>query len=189
MAKAGRKRKQGKRAASGRLSRAKLATYDKGTEHAQAMQALYGTDGADAIGRAYRSGLLGHGNEAKAILDMARNISNAYWQAYSTGGFKSPLADKTHGTIVDLDHEKIRRREEWLSGCLDFVTGMGQQTRKAFYQLVIDVNPDSGPDWLDRLCWVEKANVHREDDEKLSADIADKSRLRAALDALEALCA
>lgn len=180
MARAGRKRKAGTRTKSGQLSRAGIPSFDRGTERTQAMQALYGQDGCDAIGRAYRSGLLGEGSSAKALLDMARAISNAYWQAYATGAYRCPLGDRTFGSVVDLDHEKIKRREEWLSECLDYIRRMGPQVDKAFRQLVIDVNPDCGPSWLDRLCYAERT--------RKDADIADSRALRAALDGLEMLC-
>lgn len=182
MARAGRKPKQGKRTESGRLSRAGMpaVTFDKGTERTQAMQALYGPDGSDAIGRAYRAGLLGEGSEAKAILDTARKISNAYWVAYETGRYQNPLADRTHGSTVNLDHERIKRREIWLSECLSFVKHMGPQVRRAFDQLVIDVNPDSGPQWLEHLIWAKRHDK--------PSDMRCEQALRAALDALEQLC-
>jgi hypothetical protein len=156
-----------------------VPAFDRGTERAQAMQALYGPDGADAIGRAYRGGLLGQGNEAKALLDTARRLSNAYWQAYATGSYTCPLADRTQGSVVELDQERIKRREEWLQGCLLTVQRMGAPTNRAFRQLVIDVNPDSGPAWLDALLW--HARVRRD------PDPADLGRLALALDALGAL--
>lgn len=178
MGRAGRRRKQGKRTKSGRLSRAGAITpFDHGTERAQAMQALYGNDGTDAIGRAYRAGLLGDGSEAKALLDTARSIAKAYWQAYETGAIRCTLADRSSGSVVDLDHEKIRRREEWLNGCLNDVRRMG--VRRQFDQLVIDVNPDHGPAWLDRLIYAERQGDN--------GDIADRAAMRAALDALETL--
>lgn len=174
-----RKRKAGKRTASGRLSRAAAATFDKGTERAQAMQVLYGQDGADAIGRAYRAGFLGQGSDAKAMLDTARSIANAYWQAYETGRITCTLADRTHGTVIDIDHAKVKRREEWLEDCLRMVNRMGHDVRRAFDQLVIDVNPDSGPKWLDNLLWADR---HRK-----PQDPADIAVLRRALDPLDIL--
>lgn len=169
----GRKRKAGRRTASGRLSRA-ADTYDRGTDHAQAMQALYGPDGADAIGRAYRCGLLGEGNEAKALLDTARKVSNLYWRAYATGTYQCPLADRSHGSVADLDHERIKRSEMWLQDTLEIVAGL--KVRTSFDQLVIDVNPDAGPDWLDRLC-----------NPRFPAMLADKRKLQEALDGLAAI--
>lgn len=174
----GRKRKAGARTASGRLSRAGVGP-DRGTDRAQAIQALYGTDGCDAIGRAYRAGLLGEGQEAKALLDTARRISGAYWQAYATGTYTCPLADRTHGSVVELDHERIKRRELWLNDCLVLARRQGPDVDRAFRQLCIDVNPDQGPPWLDRLCWAAQRNQ--------TATITDHKALIAALDALSAL--
>lgn len=180
MAKAGRKRKQGPRTPTGRLSRSNpMPAFDRGTERTQAMQALYGPDGNDAIGRAFRAGLLGEGTEAKALLDTARRIANAYWTAYSTGTYKCPLGDRTHGGMIDLDHERIKRREEWLRACLDTVHRMGLRTQ--FDQLVIDVNPDNGPSWLDALIY---ANRTRAD-----PDAMHQQRLTLAIKALTELTA
>lgn len=179
MAKAGRKRKQGTRTKSGQLSRAGISPFDKGTERVQAMQALYGQDGADAIGRAYRAGLLGEGSDAKALLDLARSISNAYWSAYATGSYQCAIGDRTHGSVVDLNHERIKRREEWLRACLDDVRRMGPQVDRAFRQLVIDVHPDCGPSWIDSLCYTART--------RKPADPIHERTMRAALDALEML--
>lgn len=158
LARRGRKAKHGKRVASGRLSRAGMVpSFDQGTERTKAMQALYGPDGSDAIGRAYRAGLLGEGTEAKALLDTARRIANAYWQAYATGSYKCPLGESTHGGAIDLDHERIKRREEWLRDSLEMVHRMGLRTQ--FDQLCIDVNPDSGPPWLDELIYARRTRA------------------------------
>lgn len=181
MAKAGRKRKAGKRTQAGRLSRAKVpvALFDRGTERAQAMQALYGPDGADAIGRAYRAGLLGEGSDAKARLDTARKISNAYWQAYETGRYQCTLSDRQGGSAVDLDHERIKQQEEWLEDVLRFVNAMGRDVRRAFDQLVIDVHPDSGPVWLDNMLYAARRNQ--------PAKPSDTGKLMCALDPLDIL--
>jgi hypothetical protein len=185
MARAGRKRQSLKREPNGR-ARGKSAqerivhAVDKGSEHAQAMQALYGQDGCDAIGRAYRAGLLGEGNDAKALLDMARAISNAYWSAYEVGGFRSPIADKTHGGGGPVDHERVKRREIWLNESLSDVARMGPHIRRAFNQLVIDVNPDCGPMWLDQLIYAKRIGD--------PGDMADTNTLKAALFGLETLC-
>lgn len=173
----GRKRKQGKREKNGRLSRVGEPRYDKGTERAQAMQALYGPDGADAIGRAFRAGLLGSGSEAKAMLDMARQVSNAYWWAYSTGSYTCAIADKVSGSTPSISPEKARRREEWLSGVLDSVNRLGRPQRRFFDALVIDVNPDCGPAWLDRLCFAKRSR-------SALIEPADAQSLEYALEAL-----
>lgn len=149
------------------------------------MRAFYGEQGSDAIGRAYQAGLLGEGSEAKALLDTARRIANAYWQAFSTGSYQCPLGDRSFGNTADLDHERIKRRELWLGECLALVSKMG--VRRQFDQLVIDVLPDSGPSWLDSLVWTAKQNLHRKAHEKLEPASHDQRTLRAALDALERL--
>jgi hypothetical protein len=179
MAQRGRKRRSGRREPNGRLQRKSIAvpSFDRGTERAQAMQALYGPDGADAIGRAYRAGLLGEGTEAKALLDMARRISNAYWQAYATGSYTCPLGDRTHGSVAELDHERIRRREEWLGACLSLVRSLGHD--RAFRQLVIDVNPDHGPRWLDELIYARRTHAEPQP--------ADTARLQSAIHGLKEL--
>ena len=181
MAKRGRKRKAGRREPNGRLSRAKnpVPVYDKGTERTQAMQVLYGSDGCDAIGRAYRAGFLGSGSEAKAILDTARGVSNAYWQAYENGRYQCTLADRQSGSVVELDSERIRRKEEWLADTLSLVNSMGHDVRKAFDQLVIDVNPDWGPHWRDQLLWADQHGKPQ--------DIGHIATLRKALDPLSIL--
>lgn len=173
----GRKRKQGKRLKSGRLSQAGYQRYDKGTEYTQAMQALYGQDGCDAIGRAYRSGLLGEGSDAKALLDTARQISKAYWSAYEVGPFASPIADKTSGSIAPESPENARRREEWLNECLTTANRFKGSERRNFDQLVIEVNPDHGPGWLDRLCFTTRCASE-------PIDPADATSLSLALDIL-----
>ena len=153
--KAGRKRKPGPRSPSGRLSRVgAVPSFDKGTERTQAMQVLYGTDGNDAIGRAFRAGLLGDGSDAKALLDTARRIANAYWTAFSTGSYQCPLGDRSFGSIADINHERVKRREQWLTECLRVVETMG--LRSQFDQLVINVNPDHGPAFLDRLIYARR---------------------------------
>ncbi len=182
MVKAGRKRKPGKRTESGRASRAGyVPLFDRGTDRTQAMQALYGQDGSDALGRAYKSGLLGEGDEAKAMLDTGRRIANAYWQAYSTGGYSCPLGERTFGNTADIDHERVKRRELWLAGVL---ASIKIADRRVFDQLVIDVNPDNGPPWLDQMIWVNRQNVGRKEHEKLTQDARNAAVLSRALDAL-----
>ena len=152
----GRKRKQGKRTKSGQLSRAGQPSIIKGNERAQAMQALYGQDGCDAIGRAYQAGLLGQGSDAKAMLDTARRLSNAYWAAYGTGRITSAIGDKTGGGSSPLSPDKARRREEWLNTSLDSLNRLGRTHRRFFDALCLDIHPDHGPCWLDRLIFAHR---------------------------------
>lgn len=180
MAKAGRKRKPGPRTKADRLSRAGVDPYDRGTERTQAMQALYGSDGVDAIGRAYRVGLLGDDAEAKAMLDTARRIHNAYQAIYAVGKYQCALADKQSGLIVDDDDGWGAIRKNRLDGDLEKVRRMGPRVKSAFDQLVIHVNADGGPDWLDRLCWTRI-------NKRVGDDPADINRMAHVIDALAML--
>lgn len=173
----GRPRKAGKRMKDKRQRLVPSVTFDKGTERAQAMRAFYGTDCSDALGRAYRAGLLGEGETAKCLLDMGRKIANAYWHAYSTGSYRCALGGSNSGAIVTLDHEREKRREEWLNASLRQVETM--DARRPFDQLVIDINPDCGPDWLDRLIAHQRQGI--------PARIEDGKALNRALSALSLL--
>lgn len=173
----GRKRKPGKRTKTGRLSRAGVLPYDRGTDHAQAIQAFFGQDGADAIGRAYRSGLLGEGADAKAMLDTARKISQAYWAAYTTGPITCTLGDKTSGQSQAEPSEAAVKREQWLNECMDTVNRMGRAERRYFDQLVVDINPDNGPAWLDRLVFAQRTRAMQPEPFDLRALIIAIERL------------
>lgn len=143
MGKAGRKRKTGKRTPSGQLSRAGRL-YDKGTERAEWKQSIYGADGSDALGRAYVMGLLGeHG---QTLLATGRAIARVYWPIFGTGRIGCTLGGATGG-----GGDGNKAQEEWLTAQLRIVDAMGIDYRRAFDDLVIDVNPDEGPCWLDRL--------------------------------------
>ena len=179
MARAGRKMKQGKRTQSGRLSKEGRSALRiiKGNERAQAMQALYGTNGSDAIGRAFESGLLGAGAEAQSLLDTARSIAKAYWAAYVEHPPYCTLSVRTGGGASDL--ELVKRREQWLNAQLKIIAGMGHMTRRMFDQLVIDPYPDCGPAWLD-------ACIHGSRTRNPIPDVA-RASLNRALDALKAV--
>ena len=146
-----RKRKTGKRTDSGRLSRAITATHDKGTDRTAAKFNKYGTDGADPIGRAYVTGLLGTGQDAKALLDTARSIFRAYWAWYEVGPINCTLADRKSGAWIDNDSDREARQEEWLDRMLKMAGKQGFNRRTWFDELVIDIQPDVGPVWLDRI--------------------------------------
>jgi hypothetical protein len=144
----GRPRKKGVRTKSGRLSRVLIV---KGNDRAEVMKELYGGNGSDAIGRAYERGLLGEGNDAKAMLDTARAISRAYWAAYTNGPIRCTLADRQSGASAEPDEERERRQETWLLRMLKTAGQGGNTPRLLFDQLVVDINPDCGPLWLDRI--------------------------------------
>lgn len=169
MASAGRKRKQGKRTKSGRLTqegrpRLKLVA---GNDIAEAKKARFGQNGYDAIGRAFECGLLGE--DAQLLLDTARAVSAAYWRAYQVGPIRCAVNDPMarHGAS-EGNPEQDHKREQWLMRCLDMVAG----ARTEFDQLVIDMNPDFGPSWLDAL---------------LADRRADRSKLDKALEGLRTI--
>lgn len=150
----GRKRKAGKREPNGRLSRIDQPRFDTGTARAQLKFQQYGTDGADAIGRAYQAGLLG--DDADAIKDTARKIAKAYWPMLEVGSYRCTLSDPTGANDNPDDPARLKAREEWLTTILRRVDRMGHATRRAFDALVIDIHPDHGPKWLDSLIWHRK---------------------------------
>ena len=183
----GRKAKAGRRRLkSGRIAYDLQDRLVKGNHRAQAMQALYGQDGCDAIGRAYRNGLLGSGSEAKNLLDTARHLATCYWQAYETGAIRCVLADQTHGA-TPIDADRIRAREERIAEALREVDSLGRRIRRAFDELVIDVHPDDGPAWLDRMCAVEIENRRRDNGPHIRQSPIDQARLNLALEVLRAV--
>lgn len=182
MSKAGRKRKAGKREPNGRLSRIDVPRFDTGTDRARLKFSQYGTEGADAIGRAHAHGLLGP--DADNLRDTARKIARAYWPMLEVGSYRCTLNDGSGGANDNSDETaedrsaRIKRREEWLSRTLRTVDVMdtARRHRSAFDGLVIDVHPDSGPRWLDAIIW---AKGHGR--EPLASDLAILERAKAAL--------
>lgn len=118
---------------------------DAGTDAAQRKRELFGTDGCDAIGRAYRAGLLGE--DGQRLLQTGRSIHRAYWAAYGQHGLTCALGDKI-GAANDDDNSL--ERERWLNRVIREIDAMGRDYRKAFDELCLDFHPDYGPDWLDR---------------------------------------
>jgi len=191
MARAGRKRKAGKRTESGQLSRAgKL--YDKGNERAEWKQSVYGADGSDALGRAYVMGLLGA--EGSTLLATGRAIARAYWPVFGVGAIKCTLGGRTGNSEGDGN----KSQEQWLTDQLNAVDEMGIEYRRAFDALVIMQHVDEGPPWLDRM--IEEKERYRiavmkwdpAKDEKppeLSFWKNDEQQLEKAIDAINKLVA
>lgn len=172
----GRARKMGKRTAKGRLSRAKVATFDKGTERAQERKAQFHGLGYDAVGRAFEAGLLGWeagrpSARAKMLMDMAHSLSRAYWCEYEVGATGCTLGRGGRSgshmgpPIRGLDDS---RQEEWLLRMLAMVP---PQEKALFDQMVIDPYPDSGPAWLDRLIAARRVGVEARDMDKARLDL------------------
>ena len=155
----GRPSKSGKRTKSGRLKE-RPVTFDRGTQRTQDKFSVYGADGSDAIGRAYVMGLLG--DNGLELRNLARKIHRAYWPMLQVGREKSCLGLDVNGMAVNdnlLDPEEREykiRREKRLTETLRSVERMGRQHRKAFDDLVVEINPDSGPLWLDAMIWAKE---------------------------------
>jgi len=184
MARAGRKAKSGKREPNGRLSRKGkvVILYDHGTDWARDKQSVYGSDGADAIGRAYVAGLLGE--DGLNLRNAARAIFRAYWPMFGVGVEKSCLGDQTGGGSAPepMDQDERQRkidRERRLNETLSAVDRMdaSRMTRRVFDQLVLDINPDHGPDWLEQLIWAKRHGK--------TPDIAAVQKLAKAMRALD----
>lgn len=140
----GRNRKAGKRTKSGQLSRAGQTRFDRGSDKAADKFALYGTDGSDALGRAFVHGLLGE--DGIVLRDTGRAIARAYWPMLGTGRISCTL-----GTKTGAGGEGNLEREQWLTATLRRIDAMGRDKRRAFDELAIDINPDTGPNWLDAI--------------------------------------
>lgn len=161
--------------ATARRRRRPAFTADKGTSHAQAMQARFGSYCADALGRAYASGLLGSDANARAMLDTGRKMARIYRARYDHGCPRCALAPRTGGNPEDV--ERVLAEDKWLTARLNAVRSCGTAVAVAFAQLVIEPHADAGPPWLDRLiACAEGGNLNRE----------DLAPLAAALEGLEA---
>lgn len=165
MARTGRPRKPGPRDKRGRLIR----KVDAGTKRAQKAREAFGLNCADALGRAYASGLLGTDTTAKAMLDTGRSMSAAYQYRYGVGRIRCPLGGPTGGGQEDPFRAMLLA--DWLDARLSAVARKGKSVRAAFDDLVIVEHADAGPPWLDRILAGD-------------ANVADMARLADALDGL-----
>lgn len=117
------------------------------------------TNTCDALGRCYIAGFLGRGDReerARSLLAAGRKIASQYWRVY---GFATPdsLARFQPGNAsVPMDPALEKIREDALNVALEMVRARGHQVYTAFQQLVVDMNPDQGPRWLDAMIWAEK---------------------------------
>lgn len=60
-------------------------------------------------------------------------------------------AGESQWRAVENDVERERRQEAWLNDMLRIAGRGGHPVRVLFDELVVDINPDFGPLWLDRL--------------------------------------
>lgn len=180
MARKGRKLKQGKRTASGRLARDNYPTpiYDRGSERVQAMREQFGTDYNTAIGRAYASGLLGQGDQAKDRYMVGKRLAKVRLRYYAHRRPTCALDNSPRGNVVLIitedEYEQALLDKAWLKeaeakidrGCAPYLD-----------QLLSDLYTDAGPYWLTSLIEA-KPGQH---------DKRDLMVLAAALRALDAL--
>lgn len=148
MGKAGRPRKAGRRDKSGKLR--PIIMPDKGNDKAAAKKDRYGTDGWDAIGRAYRAGLLG--DDGQVMMKAARDLFRTYWPMYEVGKIGCTLGERSGGG----SYMGEKRSEDWLNRQLKKVGAVGSGRRLAFDQLVLDDHFDDGPAWLDVLLFCKR---------------------------------
>lgn len=135
-------------------------------------------DTHDALGRAWQAGLLHNDRDrAKALLDAGRKIAAQYWRVYGFGTPDSLARFQPQEPRGIIDPTKERIREDALNDALGLVGRRGRSVRKYFDELVINMNPDHGPLWLDRIIF-----AHRR---KERAGEQDYAWLRLAIEGLE----
>lgn len=142
----GRKRKQGKRTPAGQLSRA--GQRAKPSDWVQAQQDRFGNHYGSALGRAYASGLLGEGNEAKARYDAGKKFTLRYTRTFGGDSYTCPLGDRS-GSNDNHDPERDRHQQEWLFEMMNKLDHAG--VRPYLDQLLSSLYVDTGPYWLTDL--------------------------------------
>lgn len=148
----GRPSKTGKRKNGRRVP--DIATFDKGSAWVQAQRERYGQHYCWALGRAYASGLLGEGDEAKDRLDAGRKFARIYNRVIGpVGVYACPLDDTPRGRPLAVDDPERTERElkdkAWLWAIMDSLDVAG--VRPYLDQLIHTNYTDSGPHWLEPL--------------------------------------
>lgn len=172
----GRPSKSGRRTASGRLARDPnhVPESAKPSEWVKARLERFGTHYCWALGRAYASGLLGEGNEAKDRLDSAGKFVTLYQRYYGGSVYSCPLDQTPRSNFVaPYDHDRQEPEKEWIKSAMRLLEASGGMP--FFEQLISRAHVDQGPTWLDRLL-----------DDQIKHP-ADKMVLAAALKALDAI--
>lgn len=178
MGRKGRKASPGKRTKSGRLYRDNYPTpiYDRGSDWVQARKAKFGDHYSTAIGRAFVTGLLGDGDQAKDRYTMAKRLAATRKRYYahripSCALDVSPRGGNVVMIVTEDQAEQALADKHWLAhaeramdrGCVPYLD-----------QLLSDAHTDEGPYWLTNLI-------------EGPCDNRDKMVLDAALKALDAL--
>lgn len=155
MARVGRKRKQGARTKTGRLSRAGAERFDRGSDWVQSMRDKFGEYYNSALGRAFAVGLLGEGNEAKDRLDKARKFVALYGAVIGKDRYRCALDTSPRGGVLaHIANERDVDDQEWLIVNAKRIDDSG--CRPFFDQLTSSLFTDTGPPWLDRLIWEDR---------------------------------
>ncbi len=175
-----RTRKSGKRTKSGRLSRPAAARRVTGNDRVEAKKLLYGQEGVDAIGRAWRMGLLGEPAEARDLVMAARTIARRYRIMFEHGRIRCALNQSIGGGEEHEDEVKRQRQMVRRLLILD-------QRPASFDELVLDHYPDTGPAWLDRLILAKRHAERLPNNWERANNGIDGKRLRAAIKALKAV--
>ena len=144
-----RKRKRGdkrKRTASGQLSRAGQRTQP--SEWVQEQRERFGDHYGSALGRAFITGHLGEGSEAKARLDAGNLFTMRYARVFGTQEYTCPLDDSVGGAArFDDDRAREERRR-----VLDTIADLDRAGLRPWLdQLLSRQYTDTGPYWLDKL--------------------------------------
>lgn len=146
----GRPSKSGRRTASGRLVRSETPESAKPSEWVKSRFDRFGSHYCWALGRAYASGLLGDGNEAKDRLDSAGKFVTLYQRYYGGAAYSCPLDQTPRSNYVgDYDAERQTAEKDWLDHALRKLDASGGMP--FFEQLITRLHVDAGPVWLDRL--------------------------------------
>lgn len=111
----------------------------------------YGQHYCWALGRAYASGLIGEGIEAKGRLQGGVRFARLHSLFFGSDVYTCPLDDSPRGSnVVSLDVDEYQERNrEWLRMASIAMENSG--TRPYVEQLISSMHTDTGPDWLDRL--------------------------------------
>lgn len=163
-----------------------IAANDTGDADERTLRKRDETDTCDAIGRAFNAGLL-HRDRARAkeLLNAGRRIHRQYWRHVVDPVHKHRDSLERYmpqtGTAPVSDKDRDRIIEDALNDALKMVRNEGHNVRYAFDQLVIDLQPDAGPVWLDRIVEAHRARPPRR------ATEGDYFLLQLAIKGLEAI--
>lgn len=149
MARKGRPSKQGKRYPNGKLR----PVYDKGTERVQALADRFGTFYNSAIGRLYKSGLLGPEEDALPRYQAGARFARLYTRHIQQHTYRCALDTTPRGSLHDIDDpeeiERMQRQKQWLFAAMQSLDVAG--VRPYFDQIISTNHTDHGPPWADRL--------------------------------------